>query len=187
MKNTIKIDAFPVTEDMYQLKSIDIINSNFLSLKKWHDTFSKFCKLNDDYGRNNIRLYFENVTSIETADLKTDHIQSIDKYEPYGATGEPNRLFEMSRDTLKWKSFVVNKDGMCMPTEAIHKIDTEDDLVKINQDLSDPGRWVNGLIYVILNARNEPSEIRLSNATSVTLRPADAVTLLQFEGIWFKI
>lgn len=187
MENTIKIDTFPITEDMYQLKSIDIINSNFLSLKKWHDIFAKFCKLNDDYGRNNIRLYFENVTSIETADLKTDHIQSIDKYEPHGVTGEPNRLFEMSRDILKWKSFVVNKDGMCMPTEAIHKIDTADDLVKIQQDLDYPGRWANGLIYIILNARNEPSEIRLSDANSIMLWPAEAVTLLQFEGIWFKM
>ena len=187
MLNTINIDTFPITEDMYQLKSIDIINSNFLSIQKWHNIYENFCKINDDYGVDNIRLSFENITSIESADIKTDHIQSIDEYEPYGTTGEPSRMFEMSRDVFKWKSFILNRDGMCMPIEAIHKISSNNDISQVNNDLSDPGRWANGLIYIVLNSMSNNVTINLSNQRHILIEPGGAVTLMQYEGIWYKI
>lgn len=187
MLNTINIDTFPITEDMYQLKSIDIINSNFLSIQKWHNIYDNFCKINDDYGTNNIRLSFENITSIESSDIKTDHIQSIDEYEPYGTAGEPSRLFEISRDVFKWKSFVLNSDGMCMPIEAIHKISDNNDISQINNDLSNPGRWANGLIYIVLNTMNITVAIHLSDQRRVGIEPNGAATLMQYEGVWYKI
>lgn len=184
MDNSVKIDTFPITEDMYQLKSINIINSNFLSLKKWHDEFDAFCKLNKDTNRT--RLYLEDVTRIDTEDLKVNHIQSIDTYNPSGTTGEEvNRLFEISRDVFRYKGFVIDQDGMSIPNECIYNIKNEESLRILNDKLRNPGRYCNGLVLIVLNSSSLYASISLSDSKIIFLSQGDSAILMQHEGSWF--
>lgn len=185
MENSIKIDTFPITGDMYQLKSIDIINSNFLSLKKWHDAFDVFCKLDNTTG--DTRLYIEGASCIDTEDLKVNHIQSKEEYNPSGSTHtEYNRLFEISKNIFKWKGFIVDDDGITLPMECIHPIDDGyNSIERLNTQLKNAGSYANGLIWIILNVSSDYVFVSISNHNSIGLNPGDAMTIICYEGSWF--
>lgn len=184
MENTIDIKTFPITEDMYQLKSIDIINSNFVYLKNWHDEYKEFCKMNDENSDGKTRLYFENVTSMESDDIKTSHIQSIEDYNPSGVTNESSKLFEISGDLFKWKSFIIDSDGMTLPTSLIHPIYASNDVVNIEDDIKEAGKYVNGFIYIIVNCSSVSYNVTI-NSKYVACDSGKGLTLLQWEGSWY--
>lgn len=186
MENNIKINVFPITEDMYQLKSIDIINSNFLSLKKWHDTFDDFCKLNTE--AQVTRFYIENATAIDTDDLTVDHIRSRQEYNPEGALiGEHNWTFEISPDMFKYKNFIIDSEGMSLPLENIMCIKDDQDVDTLIEMINTPGKYANGTVKIVLNATGEAINISNIDGTLISVFNGEGRTLLQNEGHWFVI
>lgn len=188
MENNIHIDTFPITEDMYQLKSIDIINSNFLSIKKWHDAFDDFCKLNTEAGLT--RLYIEKATSIESDDVKTDHIMSKAVYEPSGTVQNDadSPMFEISGTAFRYKGFIIDADGIHLPLECAVAVKDDHDLEVLNADLAIPGKYANMFIRIILNATSQDIEIQnIGNNEARTLGPRESITIMHYEGFWYAL